>query len=83
MDETAKPAERMAELPEETREFLAQLREEDIATLKDGVRLVNAIRTVGTFMKWLIVGFLGLVVGVVMLGESVLKIIAWFRPPPV
>lgn len=80
MDEAALPVARMAELPEETREFLAQLREDDIQTLKDGVRLVNAIKTVGSFFKWLIVGILGFVVGIVMLGESVGKIIAWFRP---
>lgn len=37
-----------------------------------------------TFLERLIVGFLGSVVGVVvMLGESVLKIVAWFKPPPV
>lgn len=81
MDDAAHPVNRMAELPEETREFLAQLREDDIATLKDGVKLVNAIRTVGTFMKWMIVGLIGMVVGVVMLGESVAKIIAWLRLP--
>lgn len=79
MDENAAPVNRMAELPEETREFLSQLREDDIKTLKDGVRLVNAIQTVGSFMKWLIVGLLGFVVGVVMLGESIAKIVAWFR----
>lgn len=79
MEENAVPVNRMAELPEETREFLSQLREDDIKTLKDGVRLVNAIQTVGSFFKWLLVGILGFVVGVVMLGESVMKIIAWFR----
>ncbi|MHA6646300.1 hypothetical protein [Mesorhizobium sp. A623] len=81
MDDAAQAVNRMAELPEETREFLAQLREDDIATLKDGVKLVNAIRTVGTFMKWTLVGIIGMVVGVVMLGESVGKIIAWLRLP--
>lgn len=36
----------------------------------------------GAFMKWCIVGILGLAVRIVMLGESVGKIFAWFRPPP-
>ena len=79
MDDSAAPVNRMMELPEETREFLAQLREDDIKTLKDGVRLVNAIQTVGRFIKWLLVGILGVAVGIVMFGESVGKILAWFR----
>lgn len=79
MDPNSNPAHRFNELPKETQDFLSQLREDDIETLKDGLRLVIAMRTVGTFMKWLIVGFLGMVVGVVMFGEAVLKIVAWFR----
>ena len=80
MNEEARPVDRMSELPPETREFLAQLRKEDIDTLKEGVKLVNAIGTVGTFAKWLIAGVLGLFVGMVMFAEAVQKIMAWFRP---
>ena len=79
MDDSATPVHRMAELFEETREFLAQLRQEDIKTLKDSLRLVTAIQTVGSFIKWLIVGILGIAVGIVMFGESVAKILMWFR----
>lgn len=79
MDDSAQPVNRMAELPEETREFLSQLREDDIQTLRDGLRLVNATLIVGNFVKWLIVGVLGVAVGIVMFGESVAKILAWFR----
>ncbi|WP_395449973.1 hypothetical protein ACHMW7_09250 [Aminobacter sp. UC22_36] len=82
MDLNAKPADRLAELPVKTREFLAQLREEDIDTLNAGLKLVVATMTVGRAVKWLIVGILGLFAGVVLFGESVLKMLAWFRPPP-
>lgn len=70
---------RFDDLPEETKQFLTSLRPEEVQTLNDGIRLVNAIRTVGTFMKWVIVGILGFVVGVVMLGDSIAKIIGWIR----
>lgn len=70
---------RFDDLPEHTKEFLTNLRQDELATLSDGIRLVNAIRTVGTFMKWLIVGVLGFVVGVVMLGENIAKFLGWFR----
>jgi hypothetical protein len=38
----------------------------------------RSIRTVGNFVKWLIVGILGLALSTVMFGESVAKILAWF-----
>ncbi|KQU69680.1 hypothetical protein ASC75_24875 [Aminobacter sp. DSM 101952] len=72
----------MAELPVKTREFLAQLREEDIDTPNAGLKLVVATMTVGNAVKWLIVGILGLFAGVVMFGESIARIVAWLRPPP-
>lgn len=79
LDESAAIANKFNDLPDETQKFLSQLREEDIATLKDGLRLVNAIGIVGKFVKWVIVGMLGLLAGIVMFGESVIKIVAWFR----
>ena len=72
--------QRFDDLPQRTKDFLNQLRPEEIDTLSDGIRLVNAIRTVGTFMKWVIIGLLGILAGVVMFGESVMKIAAWFKP---
>lgn len=77
MKDTAHPVNAMAELPEETREFLARLRPEDLATLEEGVKLINAVKTVGTFVKWLLVGILGIAVGTVMLWESIQKILTW------
>lgn len=79
MKQQAEPVSAMAELPKETWEFLARLRPDDLETLEDGVRLVNAVRTVGTFFKWMIVGLLGFVVGTVMFYESIAKIIGWVR----
>jgi hypothetical protein len=55
------------------------LRPEEVETFGDGIRLVNSIRTVGNFVKWLIVGILGLALSTVMFGESVAKILVWFR----
>ncbi|MDI7862523.1 hypothetical protein MRS76_11180 [Rhizobiaceae bacterium n13] len=67
------------ELPEETRQFLAQLRDDDIDTLKDGLRLVIAVRTVGTFMKWVIISVVGTIIGFVMLWENLLKLLKFFK----
>jgi len=75
-------AKRFDDLPDETKDFLINLRPDEVRTLNDGIRLVRSIATVATFVKWVIVGILGLAMGVVMFGESVAKIVAWFRPPP-
>ena len=75
-------AKRFDDLPEKTKQFLAGLRPDEVDTLNDGIRLVRSIATVGAFMKWLIVGILGIAVGIVMFGESVGKILTWLRPPP-
>ncbi len=79
MDPNANPAHRFNELPEETQEFLSQLREDDIETLKDGLRLVIAMRTVGGFMKWMIVALIGIFIGTVMLYENILKVLNWIN----
>jgi len=70
---------RFDDLPPETKEFLSQLRKEDVALLKDGLRLVNATQIVGKFVKWVIIGLLGILAGIVMFGESIMKIAGWFR----
>ena len=70
-------AKRFDDLPDKTKRFLAGLRPDEVDTLNDGIRLVRSIATVGSFIKWMIVGILGLAVGLVMFGESVAKIMAW------
>lgn len=75
-------AKRFDDLPDRTKEFLSNLREDEIDTLNDGIRLVGAIRTVGTFVRWVIVGLLGIFAGVVMFGEAVGKLVGWFRGWP-
>ena len=72
----------MAELPEETRQFLAALSKEDVKTLETGLPILRAVLGFAKVTKWLIVGLLGIFGGVVLFGESVIKILAWFKPPP-
>lgn len=80
LEEDAKTPDRLMELPEETRKFLAQLRDDDLETLKDGLNLVISLRTVGTFMKWLILFVVGTFMGGVMIWENVLKVIRFLTP---
>ena len=45
----------------------------------DEIQLVGSIKTVGTFVKWIIIGALGIVSGIVMFAESIGKFLAWFK----
>lgn len=80
MDEHARPADRLAELPDGTRKFLAQLDDEDIVTLKQGLGLIRSLLTVGRFTKWVIITILGMFLGAVMFIEAMQKLSAWWHP---
>lgn len=80
MDNDAKPAVRMGELPEKTRQFLSELDEADIATLRDGLGLIRSLMTVGRFSKWVIVSMLGMFLGGVMFIDGLQKVWAWLHP---
>lgn len=81
MSEDVPPVvDHMAELPIETREFLSSLSHEDIATFRTGLPLIRMIVGFGKVTKWLAITFLGLAVGFVLLWESLVKIVGWFKP---
>lgn len=71
----------LAELPEDTREFLAGLSTEDVQTIKAGLPIVRMILDFGKVTKWIAITLLGILAGVVLLGESVVKIVGWIKGP--
>lgn len=75
-------AKRFDDLPPDTKEFLTGLSREDVRTIKAGLPIIKAIIGFGKVTKWLAIGLLSLLAGLVMLGESVMKIISWLKPPP-
>lgn len=70
------------QMSDETRDFLGDLTREDIATIKAGLPIIKAILGFGRVTKWIAITSVGLLAGVVLLGESVMKIVSWFWPPP-
>lgn len=72
-------ADNFSELEPEVRDFLDGLRPEEVKLLQDGIRMVQAIRTVSRFVKWLIIVIVGTFIGVVTLGDAILKARDWFR----
>lgn len=73
-------AKRFDDLPDDTKEFLTDLSPDDVRTIRAGLPIVRAIIGFGKVTKWMAIAALGILGGIVMLGESVAKIVAWFRP---
>ncbi|CZT36236.1 hypothetical protein [Rhizobium sp. 9140] len=85
--------ERLIELPEGTRAWLAGLRPNELETLQvvvtmpaedveDGFKMVRELRTVTRFFKYLIIGAVAIFIATVGLYENVLKVIGWIKGGP-
>lgn len=90
MDDLVSAPAKLIELPHDTREWLATLREDELETLKalvdlpaddvrDGFKLVRDLRTVGRFIRFLVVFILAMLVAAVTLYENILKVFSWFK----
>jgi hypothetical protein len=66
-------------IPQETIEFLADLSKDDIHTLRTGLPLIRMVIGFGKVTKWLAITLGGFLLGTVMLGDAVMKIVSWFR----
>lgn len=74
-------AEFIESLPENTRDWLLGLRDEDVATAKRGMDLIKSLEATGRVLKWVIITFAAAVIGAAAFGEAVSKVLAWFRVP--
>lgn len=86
------PSEKYADLPKETRDFLDELRPDEVETIRkiarlgkdgtaqllDAIKLAQSVMTVGRFARWAIIAVLGVFFGAVLLAEKVMQVIAWF-----
>ena len=72
------PVERFGQLPEPTRQWLEELREDDIQELNDAVKFYRTARAVGRFNKWLIITVVTIFVGAAAFGKALQEFWAWF-----
>jgi hypothetical protein len=71
------PVDRFAHLPEPTRHWLEQLREDDLADLNEAVKFHHSVKTIGRFGKWLIITVVASFVAAVQFGEAIQKALGW------
>ncbi len=62
--------ERFNELPEPTKLFLESLTADDIASIKEGIALAKATKTMGRFWKWTFIFIVTAFAGMATIGQS-------------
>ncbi len=70
-------AQRYGDLPEETRRMLEGLRPDEVAFLQKLIRMVMSFGTAGRAFAYVAGAILGLVIGLPMLIEALMKIWNW------
>jgi len=86
------PSEKYADLPKETRDFLDELRPEEVDVIRQiarlgpegsqqliqAIKLSQSVMTVGKFVRWVIITMLGVFFGTLLFAEKIMQVIAWF-----
>ncbi len=83
MDEHERqPADRYADLPEKTREFIEQLREKDVDLLNKAIEFMRSAETMGRFARFIAVLIVGSFLGMIAFGEGLKTFAGWFSKGP-
>jgi hypothetical protein len=81
MKDDAQPANAMAELRPETREFLAKLEPSDLRALQGAIPLLKRLLAFGVVAKWLILTVIAIAIGASTLWDSISNILKHLRSP--
>lgn len=80
-DQNESVAAEWAELPSQVRAFLSGLRPDEVVMLRDGLRLLAAISTVGRVARWLLILGAGLIITLGGVGDALIRMWHWIVPP--
>jgi len=86
------PSEKYLDLPKETRDFLDELRPEEVDVIRqiarlgpdgskqlvEAIKLSQSVMTVGKFARWAIITMLGMFFGTLLLAEKIGQVVSWF-----
>jgi hypothetical protein len=70
-------AERFNQLPEAVKQWLENLREEDIQEFNDAVKLFRTVNSGGRMVKWTAYTIIAMFVGAAALGDALQKLWHW------
>ena len=71
------PVERFGQLPGPTRQWLEDLREDDIKEMEEERKFYRTVKTIIKFNKYLAMFIIATFVGAVQFGDAVQKFINW------
>lgn len=71
------PVERFGQLPEPTRQWLENLRPNDLKDLNDAIKFYHATAAGGKFIKWLAIAVVAIFVGSAALGHAIQDLWGW------
>lgn len=72
-------ADRYAQLPPFTREFLEGLKQDDVKTLNDTMAFMRWTKTTSWFLRWAAVTIVAVFLGIAAFGDAFIKVIGWVR----
>lgn len=72
-------ADRYAELPQETREFLEQLRKEDIALLAESINFMRSTKTMSRFVRGTFMVVFGTIIAIGSTVKGSQWVLEWLR----
>jgi hypothetical protein len=71
------PVDRFNQLPESTRRWLENLRDDDIKEMEEERKFYRTVQTIIKFNKYLGVFIIATFIGAVQFGEAIQKFISW------
>ena len=73
------PIDRWAHLPEWKRQWFEDKSRDDLQEITQAAEFIHRMQDWGRITKWIVVTIIAFVIGVVALGDAVLKPISWLR----
>jgi hypothetical protein len=72
------PVDRFIHLPPSTRQWLEQLRPQDLQEISEAVAYMRSAKVLGKFGRWFIVTLVSTFIGAVLFGEKIAVAWKWF-----
>lgn len=70
------------DLPYKTKEFLLDLRHNEVEEIKDAMELVKMVRSTAKVLRWLVFGIIATIVSFGMGFDAFKKLLLWYKGGP-
>lgn len=81
MNDSSRPAAKLADLDPETRMFLSRLSRDDLEALERAIPLMKRLFSFGIVAKWIILTLIAVIIGASTLWDGIANILKHLRAP--